>query len=364
MKFKIIRSKFFEGLKQVQNIVAGKGSLPILQNVLIEAVGKELTLTTTDLDISIKCQVECETVEAGATTLPVKLLFNSIIKAPEGEVTVEIDAREQATIKAANTRYRINGKSKDEFPKMEEDEDATEYSLTLSVLKEMLRKTHYAASQDDSRRTLRGLLMSFKNEKLTMVATDGRRLAIVEKEMEFPKSYEKDIVLPFKAVQELLRMNVEDGNVKVIASKSRICFVMEGLKIFSKLMEDVYPNYQQVIPTNCSEEIMIDRQLLLDALERTNVMTVNEAQSTRLVFEMNRLQVNSAASEIGDARDELAVKYAGEKLEITFNPNYLMDPLRAIDDDEIKLCLKDGQSPAIIRCSIPFLYVIMPLRSN
>ena len=364
MKFKIVRSTFIEGLKSVQNIVAGKGSLPILQNVLIEAIGKDLTLTTTDLDISIRSTVECKVEESGLSTLPVKLLFNAILKAPEGEIEVEIDAKDQAVIKAGSSRTKLNGKAEAEFPRMNNEEESNEYSLSSTIMKEMLRKTFYAASQDDTRRTLKGVLMSFKDNKLTMVATDGRRLAMVENEVEFPATAEKDIVLPSKAVQELLRSLPTEGEIKVIVQKNKIGFELGSVKIYSKLIDDAYPNYRQVIPRETAETIAIDRQLLLDALDRASVMTMDEAHSTKLVFENNKLIVMSAASELGEAKDVVPIKYAGEKIEIMFNPSYVMDPLKAIDEDEITFNLNNGHSPAVIRCSIPFLYVLMPLRIN
>jgi len=364
MKFKIVRSTFIEGLKSVQNIVAGKGSLPILQNVLIEAVGKELTLTTTDLDISIRSKIECKVEQSGITTLPVKLLFNAILKAPEGEIEIEIDARDKAVIKAGSSRTTINGKAEAEFPRMSKDDEASEYRISSIVIKEMLRKTAYAASQDDTRRTLKGVLMSFKNGNLTMVATDGRRLAMVEQEVEFPANAEKDIVLPSKAVQELMRSLPGEGEIKVIVQKGKICFELDKVTIYSKLIDDAYPNYQQVIPKSTSEKIAIDRQLLLDALDRASVMTMDEAHSIKLAFEENKLIVTSAASELGEAKDVVPIKYAGEKIEIMFNPSYVMDPLKAIDDDEIVFNLNNGHSPAIITCSIQFKYVLMPLRIN
>ena len=132
--------------------------------------------------------------------------------------------------------------------------------------------------------------------------------------------------------------------------------------IYSKLMDDAYPNYRQVIPKETSEHISVDRQLLLDALDRASVMTMDEAHSTKLIFEKGKLTVTSAASDIGEAKDTVAIKYAGEKIEIMFNPSYVMDPLKAIDDDEVTINLNDGHSPAVIKCSIPFLYVLMPLR--
>jgi len=364
MKFKIVRSKFLEGLKAVQNVVAGKGSLPVLQNVLIDAKGKELTLTTTDLDISIRNTVECEVSELGITTLPVKLLSTAILKAAEGVVEVEVDAKERASITAGSATFKLVGMPESEFPRLPSGDEQLQYTIQQQVLREMFRKTSYAASQDDTRRTLKGVLMSFKDGKLTMVATDGRRLALVENELEFPKSSEKDIVLPFKAVQELQRSLSGEGEVTITVQKSQVCFKLGSIMIYSKLMDDAYPNYSQVIPKECAEQISVDRQLLLDALERASVMTMDEAHSTKLVFDSGRLTVASAASEIGEAKDEVPIKYAGEKIEIMFNPNYVMDPLKAIDDDEITININNGHSPAVIKCSIPFLYVLMPLRIN
>lgn len=362
MKFSIVRSKFIEALKPVQSIVAGKGSLPILQNVMIEARGGELKLTTTDLDISIVSTVESEVSVEGASTLPVKLLFNLIGKAPEGIVEVDIDGGEKAVIRAGSASYKLNGKPEADFPKLGGEEDSCEYIMPRQTLQEMLRKTAYAASQDDTRRTLKGVLMSFKDAKLTMVATDGRRLALVEREMEFPKTSERDIVLPSKAVQELQRSLAGEGDVKINIQRTKISFNLGSVQIYSKLMDDAYPNYRQVIPEECQHTIVIDRQLLLDALERASVMTMDEAHSTKLIFDANRLTVTSAASEIGEATDEVPIKYGGETIEIMFNPNYVMDPLKAIDDDEVSINLNNGHSPAVIKCSIPFLYVLMPLR--
>ena len=362
MKFKILRSAFIEGLKSVQNIVAGKGSLPILQNVLIDASGNEITMTTTDLDISIKAVCKCTVEEGGKTTLPVKLLFSAMTKVAEGEVEISVDSNEHASISAGNARFRLVGMPESEFPKLPNDSNSYVYALPQQTFGEMLRKVSYAASQDDTRRTLKGVLLSFKNSKLTMVATDGRRLALVENEIEFPKDAEKDIVLPSKAVCELQRSMTGEGDISLIVQKSQICFTFGDVTIYSKLMDDAYPNYRQVIPKETSEHIEIDRQLLLDALDRASVMTMDEAHSTKLIFEGGKLTVTSAASDLGEARDIVPIKYAGEKIEIMFNPSYVMDPLRAIDDDEVTININDGHSPAVIKCSIPFLYVLMPLR--
>ena len=358
MKFAIVRSKFLEGLKGVQNVVPQKGSLPILEKVLMSVEDGKLTMTTTDLDISVRCVVDCQVMEKGATTLPVKLLFNSVSKAAEGVVQIEVGDNDVALIVAGSAKFRMAGLPAKDYPRLPAADESAEYSLECTTLREMLRKTAYAASQDDTRRALKGVLISFKDQKLTMVATDGRRLALVEKETEFPQDAEKDLVLPIKTVAELQRSLGTEGSVKIKLQQTQVCFEMEHLSIYSKLIDDVYPNYLQVIPRNASEKVSIDRQLLLDALERAFVMN----PTTKLVFEDNRLLVASSDNEKGSASDEVPIKYSGEKIEILFNPNYIMDCLKAIDDDEVKMELNDGHSPAVIRCSIPFLYVLMPLR--
>ena len=364
MKIKIIRSKFIEGLKKVQNIVAGKGSLQIIQNAMLEAKEGKLSLVTTDLDISVKSTVDCDVVEAGATTLPVKLLSSTIASCAEGVVELEADPQDRARISAGSAAFKLSGMAVADFPALPASENAFAYTLPQATLREMLRKTSYAVSQDETRKTLKGVLMSFKEGKLTMVATDGRRLALVEHEIDFPAAAERDIILPSKVVAELQRSLGGDGSVKITIEKSQVSFNLGDTQIYSKLLDEIYPNYRQVIPNSCKERIEVDRKLLLDAIDRASVMTMEESSSIRLTFEENQLLVSSVAADIGEAKDVVPIKYGNEKIEIVFNPSYVKEPLKAIDEDEVTIELNNGSSPAIIRCSVPFLYVMMPLRIN
>lgn len=364
MKIKIIRSKFIDGLKKVQNIVAGKGSLQIIQNAMLEAKDGKLSLVTTDLDISIKSTVDCDVVETGATTLPVRLLFSTISSCAEGAVELESDLQDRARISAGSAAFKLSGMAVADFPALPAADNAFAYTLPQATLREMLRKTSYAVSQDETRKTLKGVLMSFKDGKLTMVATDGRRLALVEHEIDFPAAAEQDIILPSKVVAELQRSLAGDGEVKITIEKSQVSFNLGETQIYSKLLDEIYPNYRQVIPNSSREKIEVDRKLLLDAIDRASVMTMEESSSVRLTFEDNQLLVSSVAADIGEAKDVVPIKYSGEKIEIVFNPAYVKDPLKAIDEDEVTIELNNGSSPAIIRCSVPFLYVMMPLRIN
>jgi DNA polymerase-3 subunit beta len=331
---------------------------------MLEANDGKLNLVTTDIDISIKSTVDCEVVEAGATTLPVKLLFSTISSCAEGAIDLDTDMQERARISAGSAAFKLSGMNVADFPSLPSAENSFAYAIPQATLREMLRKTSYAVSQDETRKTLKGVLMSFKDGKLTMVATDGRRLALVEHEIEFPAAAEKDIILPSKVVSELQRSLSGDGEVKITIEKTQVSFNLGDTQIYSKLLDEIYPNYRQVIPQNCRERINVDRNLLLDAIDRASVMMMEESSSTRLTFDSNQLLVSAVAADIGEAKDIVPIKYSGEKIDIVFNPSYVKDPLKAIDDDEISIELNDGSSPAIIRCSVPFLYVMMPLRIN
>lgn len=364
MKFKITKSQFLEGLKAVQNVILGKANLQILNNVKLTAEGDKLKLTTTDIDITVKTEAVCEVSEPGETTLPVKLLVAAISKSEEGVIEVSVDHEDKATIKSGKAKYKINGLSPVNFPRLEEKEDPSVFNIDQAVLGEMIRKTSYATSQEDTRRALKGLMFSFKGGRLTMVATDGRRMAMVEHELEFSPMFETDIIVPQKTVMEITRALKGEGKTVLKVKDKQVCFEIDNIKIYSKLIDDTYPNYRLVIPENTPHVIQVDRQLLINALDRASVMSINEARSTILDFNENVLTVSSGQSEIGEVNDEVAIKYLGERIEANFNPSYLMDALKAIDDDEITIKIANGQTPIIITCSIPFIYVLMPLRQK
>lgn len=364
MKFSIVRSKFLDGLQKVQNVVSGKGALQILQNALIQAEGNQLCITTTDLDISERCFVECEVEQAGSTTLPIKRLASIIRELDEGKIMVEVSDEDVATVQAGSSYFKIIGMSMRDFPPVPAPEGMFCYRIDQGVLREMLRKTSYAVSQDETRRVLNGVLMAFKDNKLTMVATDGRRLALVDHEIEFPPEAESEMILPTKAVSELMRILGSEGDIKVYVQKNQAVFEIGTTVVSSKLIDGVYPNYRQVIPSACEERVVIDRDALLSALRRVSVVTTDKSNAMRLTFSANQLTISINTPDVGEGRDTVPVKYAGKEISIIFNPEYVMDPLKNIDEDEVFLELNDGGSPALLKCSVPFLYVLMPLRIN
>jgi DNA polymerase-3 subunit beta len=226
----------------------------------------------------------------------------------------------------------------------------------------MLKKTAYAASSDETRFVLNGVLLSFRDGKLTMVATDGRRLALVESEVEFPDEAEGDMILPTKAVSELLHVLGEEGDLKIYAKENQIVFEFDDVLLASKLIDGTYPNYRQVIPTQCEERVTVEREVLLTALKRASLLTTDKSSATKLTFNDNQLVVVTTSPDVGEARETLAIKYTGKEITVAFNAEYMMDPLRNLSNDEIFVELTDDLSPGVIKCDIPFLYVLMPMR--
>lgn len=364
MKFKITKASLIEGLQRVQNVVGTRSTLPILANTLLTAEEKKLWLTTTDLDVTIRCAVEAEVQKGGTTTMPVKRLSGIARELPDKAIEFEIDEKDVVTLKCESSFFKIIGLKGDEFPPMPKMESKYAYHLDQGVFKEMLRKTSYAASTDETRYVLNGVLLNFKGNKLAMVATDGRRLALVEQEVEFPKEAETSIIVPTKAVNELLHNLGDEGELKIRATAAQIMFEFGDVQICSKLIEGTYPNFRQVIPAKCDERITVERESLLTALRRVALLTTDKSNATKLTFGKNKIVISTITPDVGEARETVPVKYTGKEITVAFNPEYMMDPLKSLSNDEIYVELTDDLSPGVIKCDIPFLYVLMPMRIN
>lgn len=364
MKFQIERDAFLEGLQQVQHVVSARTTLPILSNVLIEAEDGQLRLTTTDLDVGVSGIAKAEVERGGATTLPARRLVNIIRELPSSTVSIEIDDGNVASIRSGPSFFKILGLDRDEFPPLPSFEESKEFVIDQKILKEALRKTSYAISTDETRYVLNGILCSFKANALTMVATDGRRLAMVEQEIDFPEGNEMDVIIPTKAVQELLRLLGDQGDVRVRLTDSQVVFELGDNLLVSKLIEGNYPNYRQVIPSETKERVTLEREVLLESVRRVALLTSEKSNSVRLKFEEDQLHIMANSPDIGEATESLHIKYAGPTITVAFNPEFLMAPLRNLDKEEIYFDLIDDMSPGVIKIDEPFIYVLMPMRVN
>src|SRR4029434_10793037 len=229
-------------------------------------------------------------------------------------------------------------------------------------LRDGLKKTSYAISTDETRYVLNGILFSFKDNKLTMVATDGRRLALVDLEIEFPRSQEVDVIIPTKCVSELARLVGDTGELRMSVGGNQGAFELSVTFLVSKLIEGNYPNYRQVIPGECKERITLERELFLSSVHRVSLLTNEKANSVKLIFSKNNIEICANTPDIGEAHESIPVAYKGKEFSIAFNPEFLMAPLRNLANDEVFLDLIDEMSPGVLKIQSPFLYVLMPMR--
>ena len=362
MKFSVTREHLLEGLQTVQNVVSTRTTLPILSNVLLKSQEDQLHLTTTDLDVGVRCAVEAQVDREGATTLPARRLFNIVRELPTSDIHIEVDAKNIATIKSGPSFFKIHGLPEEEFPPLASFEDANVFTIPRHELKENFKKTSYAISTDETRYVLNGVLMSFKDNKLTIVATDGRRLALADIELEFPRSQETELILPTKAVTELQRLLGEDGDAKVSVSESQVAFDLGEAFLVSKMIEGNYPNYKQVIPSETKERITLERENFLNAVHRVSLLATEKSNSVKLTFAKNNVDISTTTPEVGEAKETIPITYKGKEFSIAFNPEFLMAPLRNLTEDEVHLDLIDEMSPGVIKVQKPFLYVLMPMR--
>lgn len=369
MKLSISKEQLNSGLQAVQNIVGSRTTLPILSNVLIQAGESLVELTATDLDVTISCAVEARVDVPGAVTLPVKKLVSIVRELAVGDVDMDIDEKLCCAISAGPSFFRVNGLPAEDFPPVPKIEGGATVVLAQEKFKRMIQRTAFATSSDESRYVLNGLFFSFKEHKVTAVATDGRRLALAEEEVELSVDTPREFIVPTKAVGEIKRLLLGSGEVEISLGGNQASFHMhpeQGLhvRLVGKLVDGVYPNYQQVIPRESKERVALAREELLQALRRAEIMTSEKSNSVKFAFSRDNLLITSNTPEVGEARESLAVNYKGSDVAIAFNPRFLLDALEALDEEEVFLELTDELSPGVVKTNRPFLYVIMPMRMN
>ena len=367
MNLTIAKEQMVTGLQAVQNIVSARTTLPILSNVLIRAEGNRVEFTATDLDVTISCSVEAKVIQPGATTLPVKKLAGIARELTASDIELEVDDKNVCSLRSGPSFFKIRGLAAEEFPPMPTFTDDKKVLLPQEKLKGMLRKTCFAISTDESRYVLNGIFFSLKEHKLTMVATDGRRLALVDEEVEIAEHSQADFIVPAKAVTELNRLLQDKGEVEIKFNDNQAAYTLKDEKgaatlVITKLIEGNYPNYRQVIPAETRERVALPREEFLHALRRAEIMTSEKQNSVKLAFGKNNLAITANTPDVGEAHESIAINYKGKEMAIAFNPGYVIEPLNALVEDEVFLELIDELSPGVLKVNGPYLYVVMPMR--
>lgn len=367
MKLTIGKDQLLTGLNAVQNVVGSRTTMAILTNVLLKAQENRLELTATNLDVSIISPVSATVREPGLITLPAKRFFGIVRELGAPEIDLVLEEGNVCSIRAGASFYKIHGLPAEDYPPLPQFNRDRRVILDQKQLKTMLRRTAFAVSTDESRYVLNGIFFSLKENKVALVATDGRRLALTEGEVEIPADSHGDFIVPTMAINELGRLLQETGRVELRFGENQASFTLLGENgldtvIISKLVEGAYPNYRQVIPAEPQERLALPREEFLQALRRAEIMTSDKSNSVKLSFGKNQVVITANSPEIGEAKEVITVNYKGKEFAIAFNPAYLMDPLKALDQEEVFFELIDELSPGVIKVNEPFLYVIMPMR--
>ena len=375
MKFRISKDHFSNGLQQVLNIVGSRSTMPILSNVLVEAKEDHITLTTTNLDLGIKCQIKADVSKQGSTTLPVRKLAIIVRELPKNEVLVEVGESNLAQITSGGSNFKIMGIAADEFPPLPTFENRNVFELLQSDIVSMLKSVSYAQSNDENRYILNGVYFKFADDKLTLVATDGRRLALTAVDLVTGDDNTDSLILPAKTVAELERLMGKGEKVKIAFDDRQAAFeinlddsgdsgLVDHLYLVSKVVEGSYPNYQQVIPKETEHRVKVERELMLDCVHRAALVTSDKSNSVKLEMSKNLLEISASSPEYGESHESMAIAYDGPEVQVSFNPNFIMEPLKALTKDEVFFEFKDHLSPGIFKTLDSFLCVIMPLRLN
>jgi len=367
MHLSITKEQLLTGLQAVQNIVGSRTTLPILSNVLLRAAGDRLELTATDMDVTISCAVQARVTRDGVTTLPVRRLFGIIRELSGMEIDLETDEKSVTSIRSGPSFFKIRGLAAEEFPPINAVGSDRSVVIPQEKLRGMLKSTSFAISTDESRYVLNGTFVSLREHKLTMVATDGRRLALADEDVDVPAKSAGDFIIPAKTVGELNRLLQDKGEVEIRLGENQASFMLrgEGLQstlILTRLIEGSYPNYRQVIPAETKERVPLIREEFLQALRRAQLMTTEKQTSVKLSFERNQLSITANSPEVGEACEIIAINYKGKEMATAFNPTYLIEPLSALETDEVFFELIDELSPGVLKINGPYLYVVMPMR--
>ena len=349
--------------------------MPILSNVLIEAEEGHISLTTTNLDLGIRCRIKADVSEPGGLTLPVRKLATIIRELPQNEIFIETSENNQAKITSGGSNFKIMGISTEEFPPLPSFENRHVFELSQTEIVSMLKSVSYGQSSDENRYILNGVYFNFADEKLTLVATDGRRLALTALDTEISEDNAGSLILPAKTVAELERLMGKGDKVKIAFNDRQAAFeisiedssdtgLVDHLYLVSKIVEGNYPNYRQVIPKETEHRVKIERELMLECVHRAALVTSDKSNSVKLKVSKNLLEISGSSTEYGESHESMAIAYDGPEVQVAFNPQFLIEPLKALTKDEVFFEFKDELSPGLFKTLDNFICVVMPLRLN
>jgi DNA polymerase-3 subunit beta len=368
MELVVRKNDLLRELQLFQGIVERKNTIPILANVLMEAKGEEVRLLATDLEVGLRSRCAASVAKGGSLTLPAKKFYEIVKSLPETDIRI---AEEKGGVKVAADRFdsRMQTLPREDFPSLPEGGGSPTATLPRSALKEMVAKTQFAITGEDTRFFLNGALFVLRPDSMTLVATDGHRLALVAvpRDGKAKEGEEIKAILPKKTLGELARLLVEgDGDIRYERGENHLFFDVGGRMLISRMIDGQFPAYERVIPKGNDKHIEFERDRITNAVKRVALLSNERSRAVKFQIESGKVDVTSSSPDLGEARETLPVEYTGQPMQICFNAQYVLDFLAAVTTDIVALELKDEVSQAVMKPvgaeGYDYTYVIMPMR--
>ena len=367
MRFTISREKLQEGLTAVTATIPAKTTLPVLANILVETTERGIRLSGTDLDIAVSTEVAADVEATGAITIPAKKLSEIARELPPSPVKIAAAGEQRVTLDCGRSHFKILGLPKDEFPSFPAVRFNESWRVRSGELQKLISHTSFAVSTEESRPILNGVLWELRPEMMRMVATNGHRLAKMELPIKTAAAPSSDLIVPPKALEQVRRLFPEDEELEIARGENHLGFRSPFTSVFTRLIEGPYPPYDQVIPRDNNRIAIADRTALMSALRRMSVIASDQTHRIRLSFNSALLRFSVQTPDLGEATDELPIRFTGDPLDIGFNANYLLEILRYIPTEEVKLTFKAPERAATLEPEgwtdpASYLCLVMPLR--
>jgi DNA polymerase III subunit beta len=369
MEFSVTKSALLNELSTTQGVVERKTTIPILSNLLVEAKGSQLTITATDLELSIRTSCEAKIKKEGAGTIPAKKLLELVRLLPEGEIRVKLLENHWVEITSDRKKYKLVGMAKENFPALPVMPH-TLVKIPAPIIENLIRKTKFAISMEESRYTLNGGLLILKPDTLAMVATDGHRLALAETDHKLTGlNGEVKVLIPKKAMDEVEKLSSaagSDAHIEFAKDESHLFFQVGHRLLISRILTGQFPNYEAVLPRDNNKNVVIERTELSDAVRRVSQLADQRSHAVKLAVSKEGIEISASSPEYGEAKESIEREFKGEPIAIGFNSTYMLDFLGAAADGPISIELKDEQSAGQMRPladeSYRYRYIIMPMR--
>jgi len=367
MKFTITREQFQEGLQAVAGSVPTKTTLPVLSNILVEAIHDGVRLSGTDLDIAVSTIVPASVDQEGSITVPARKLAEIVRELPNASIRITASGEQRVTIECGRSKFRLLGLPKDEFPAFPAVKFDGGWKATAGNLQKLITHVAFAASTEESRPILNGVLWELRPDRMRMVATNGHRQARMDVPTATTGGAQADLIVPPKALEQIRKLFSAEDEIEVARSENHLGFRSPTTQVFTRLIEGPYPNYEQVIPRENDKVMTADKGAITSALRRMSIVASDQTHRIRMAFANGSCKLSVQTPDLGEAQEEVTVTYEGDTLEIGFNAAYMLEVLKYIPTDEVRMTFKAPERAATCEPvgwddPASFLALVMPLR--